>query len=817
MQSLTPCSPALLINIFIPMIPLSRRFASSVSMTGLFLILLLMGSASTSQAQQLGPGLRYTFAPVGSYLYESDDSALRSEFTYGGELGLGFGSYLQVSGEYLFTNEATTNLAEFSELPGLQDRSVDLRRYGGRLRINLRNEGYIPYLSAGTGILEFDPNQVEKTESIYATVGAGVTFRLAQRYRVSVGGELLSYRYDPVSTFIGQDIGTDLGQKTVYSPSLRASVEFFLGGRSLEEQTALDEAFREQFSGGLSNIRLTVDPFYGRLQFNDALGFPKDQNLYGVNAGFDLGPYVGLRGFYWRGAPGDEAFEDLGTDTEDIQLYGGELKLRLQPKRSRNIAPYGIIGGGYLDALSGYEDNIPAGTTPPEDRFFATGGVGLEVPLSSSILLVGDVRSLLMSGLDVDEVSDPNEVYGSLMYSVGVEFSLGGSGRKRRAPEAAAVERTEPAPTDDPTLTDREQALIARIDSLEQALQQQRALQQQAVLSDSAQGAAASARADSIPVQVELPADQAAAQRTSNLSDKTIMLPVPEVGEIYVRFGELPAGTAQPSGQTMSDIITRIQQGEAPRATQDAGGLSAQEVRQIVRDALRTQLRDVRADSLGGVMTQQQVERTVRQTLREYVREEGVATTSQSEIDRLEEQIESLRRQIRRQPGEGGQTTRIVGDQTRVVSGEQPFYRDFLGRPLQSVYPVVSLRGGQGPTQALLGVRGDYRRRTNSRFRFLPEVAVGFGNGATSISVLGNVTYSFLGTTTERNTGVPLTPYAGLGIGLASPEGLDLEFVGNVLLGVDYLTARGNSFFVEYSTLDLFDLNRFSVGYRVRF
>lgn len=797
-----------------------KRISNSLSKIGLMMALLLLGSATASQAQGLGPGLRYTFAPVGGYLYESDNSALESEFTYGGELGLGFGSYLQVSGEYLFTDGATTNLAEFSELAGLQDRSVDLRRYGGRLRLNLRSEGYIPYLSAGTGILEFDPNSVDKTESIYATVGAGVTFRLAQRYRVSVGGELLSYRYNPVSTFVGQDIGTDVGEQTVYSPSLRASVEFFLGGRSLEEQTALDEAFRDQFGGGLSNIRLTVDPFYGRLEFNDALGFPKDQNLYGVNAGIDLGPYVGLRGFYWRGAPGDEVFDDLGTDTEDIQMYGGELKLRLQPKRSRTIAPYGLIGGGYLDVLSGYDDNIPAGTTAPEDRFFATGGVGLEVPLSSSILLVGDVRSLLMSGLEVDEVSDPSEVYGSLMYSVGVEFNLGGGPDRRRPATTQAPPSETPAPeaapAEDPAMTEREQALMARIDSLEQALQQQRVLQD----SIRAQAAAQPVPSDSIPVQVEMRSEEEVRQErpASNLSDQTIMLPVPEVGEIYVRFGDLPAGAAaQPSGESVGDVVSRLQQGQTPQQQQAQAGLSAEQVQQIVRDAIREQMRQVRADTLGGVLTQQQVERTVQRTLREYVREEGTLdATAQSEIDRLEEQIEALRRQIRRQAVETGET-RIIEDQTRVVGDEQPFYRQFLGRPLQSIYPVVSLRGGQGPTQGLVGVRGDYRRRVNSNFRFLPEIALGFGNGATSISVLGNVTYSFLEGTTERNTGLPLEPYAGVGLGFASPEGLDLEFVGNILLGADYITQNGNTFFVEYSTLDLFDLNRFSVGYRVRF
>ena len=792
-----------------------NMLSTSSVMRIVLLCLVAMGLAASSHAQGLGPGIRYTFAPVGGYLYESDNAALRSEATFGGELGIGFGRYLQVSGEYILGNDLTTNLGEFESLAGLSERSVDLRRYGGRLRLNLSGSGYIPYLSAGTGILEFNPASVDKTESIYATVGGGFTFRLAQRYRVSLGGELLSYRYDPVSTFVGQDIGVDIGERTVYSPSVRASVELFLGGRSLEEQTAVDEAFREQFSGGLSSIRLTVDPFYGRLQFNDALGFPKDQNLFGVNAGFDLGPYVGLRGFYWRGTTGDEAFDDLSTTTEDIQLYGSELKLRLRPKRSSTVAPYGLIGGGYLDAMSGYEDNIPDGATPPEDRFFATGGVGLEVPLTRSVLLVGDVRSLLMSGLQVDEVSTPSEVYGSLMYSIGVEFNLGGGKRDRS--------RQAPAGVDDPAVSPREAALIARIDSLEQSIAMME--QQQAppadtsvVMETPSASSAPSAPPDSVTTVAVQPSEgEAQVIRASNLSGQTIMLPVPEVGEIYVRFGDLPAGTAVPQSGATADAISQLQQGQTGGGASD---LTVEQIQQIVRSAVQTQMQQVQADTTGALLTQQQVERTVRQTLREYVGAEGEANlTAQAEMERLEEQIEALRNQIRRQGNQPVREpeTRVVSGGTQVVGDEQPFYRSFLGQPLQGFFPVVSARGGDGPTQVLAGVRGDYRQRGASRFRILPEVMLGFGNGATSISILGNVSYTLFRALTERNTGLPLEPYVGLGLGIASPEGLDLEFVGNVMLGTDYRLDNGNIFFVEYSTLDVFDYNRFSFGYRIRF
>ena len=103
---------------------------SSVTRIVLF-CLVAMGLAASSHAQGLGPGIRYTFAPVGGYLYESDNAALRSEATFGGELGIGFGRYLQVSGEYILGNDLTTNLGEFESLTGLAERSVDLRRYGG--------------------------------------------------------------------------------------------------------------------------------------------------------------------------------------------------------------------------------------------------------------------------------------------------------------------------------------------------------------------------------------------------------------------------------------------------------------------------------------------------------------------------------------------------------------------------------------------------------------------------------------------------------------------------------------------------------------
>ena len=768
--------------------PFSRvhRFALAT-----VLVLLFVGSTLVAPTVAQFRDVGYTFEPTVQGVFEDDASAVQNDPLYGGALGLSFGRYFQASAEYLVNTGLTTEFANVDRLQGLIDRELDLRRYGARLRFNLYDRRVIPYLTAGSGILQFDPQGMDASRTLYGLAGGGITFSLQDRYRVSLGGEILSYRYDPVATFLGPTGASDIetGTDLVSIPALTASLSLFLGGRSLEEQTVVDQALQNQFGGDgfLRGVQLFVNPFHGRVEFNDALGFPKDQNVAGVNAGVSLGPYVGLRGFYWRGTKGANVTDEFASGFEDIQMYGGEMQLRLNFDLGRGFVPYAKVGGGYLDVMSGYASDIPEGTTPPEDRFMGTTGLGLEVPLTQSIKLSGGARALLMSNPNVEEAGDPGDVYGSLMYTGGIEFRLGG-GDDRPTPgaeppsllgrEEPRAESTEPSTQRD-DLSPLERRLLARTDSLEQAL---RALRRD---TGAASRSPASAESDGRPA--------------SNVSDRTMTVPIPESGEIYIRFGDggAPAQARRDTSQRGTPVTT------------DA-------VEQRVRRALQQQLGQ-QADSVQE-LTQADLNRLIERTIQDVTRQRETQDAQQrddarsQQMQRLQQEVEALRRQLR------GEASSPSTERRSTDPGPgAPFYRETLGRPLTYLVPITGFRAGEGPDQFQLGVRGDYRNTPRSKFHLIPELSVGLGGGEIAPTVLLGAAYTFLPQTTTELVGAPLEPYLGAGVGIASDGGFTFEPVTTLMFGVDYRLRSGRAFFLEYSTLDLLNTHRVHLGYRLRF
>lgn len=781
-----------------------------------FLLCVLVARPADAQFRDVG----YTFEPTVQGVFEEDQAAFDSGALFGGALGLSFGRNFQVSGEYLVNRGMTSNFSNIDQFEGLIDRDIDVRRYGPRLRLNLYDRRVIPYLTVGTGILSFDPEQAETSRTIYGLAGGGITFTAYDRYRLSLGGEMMSYRYDPVATFLGPSGAQNFesGTRLVSSPALTASLSLFLGGRSLEEQTAVDRALQEQFggSGFLRGVGLFVSPFEGRVEFNDALGFPKDQNMAGVNAGLSLGPFVGLRGFYWRGREGGVVSDNLAGGFEDIQMYGGELKLRLNLDLGQGFVPYATVGGGYMDVMDGYEDDIPANTTPPSDRFMGITGAGLELPLTRAVKFSGGARALLMNNPNQVEAGDPGDIYGSLMYTAGIEFRLGGSGRSGPAPQPDPVlvseEDAESDPkaevpadeTDEQTETER---LRARADSLETVVA---ALQGNATRGDTMR--ARTPPAQPAPARVDTAIRRAPGEAPrSNLSDRTMVVPVPEEGELYIRFGEDDA----PPSQAPSP----------PAASSGEDAPPADDVEQRIRSALREELgRQGRADSARAV-SDADLERLIQRTVQDAMgRREGEADrrdqnerqAQANQIQRLQNQIDDLQNQLREEEAERTQSAEQAQEpDTRVSAAGAPFYRETLGRPLTYLVPIAGFRAGKGEEQFQVGLRGDYRTSRSSRFHIVPELSFGVGGGSISPTVLVSGAYSFLRGTTTDLVGLPLEPYVGLGAGISSLGGFTFEPVITSMVGFDYRFNSGRRVFLEYSAFDRFSTSRVHVGIRV--
>lgn len=835
-----------------------RRLSAAAALLGLFLL-----AALPEPVQAQVQGASYTVSPTGQYVFfESDllgdgESRLENGFLYGGQVGLGFGQYLTLSGEYLLGDGF-----EVTGDGGGQD--VDLKRYGGQVRLNLGNfdfgeaGGFQPFLIGGAGVIEFDPEDLGTTENIYAKAGAGITFSALDRFTLSLSAEGMGYEYVPASTF---GVGTPGETETVYVPSARASLAIFLGGQRPGTTTAVDRAIREQFGGGLSNIRIFAEPFYGRIEFNEALktggdtgDIPRDQNVAGVNAGIQLGPQVGVRGFYWRGASGEEdVFDEFANDFEDVAFYGGELNLRFgSALAQRSFTPFLILGGGYMDFLSGYEGGTP------EDRYFASGGAGVDVPLSDALVLQGSARSLFMSNTDAEDVTTTDQIFGSLMYSAGLKFSFGGgqsrsvdeileeqrrSDRQRTQSEIEAaressnadvrrlqarIDSLEAARQQQLVDTEEEARLQEEVRQLEEEVQEEQAMQMQ--MRQQGQRSQQQRGQQQRSQQQRGQQEQGGQQQGSNLSGQTITVPVPERGEIYIRFGEGASGETQvetvygpptvvqggggavsqaPAGQaggtsgvTAQDIRSIVQQ-EMSSAGAEGRSLSPEEIAEIVRTEVRTEVRSRGDVDLSTRFLEEQLE-DERQERRELQRDlRSLREDLDEDLDNLDERTQRRPpREIVVEEGEDGETT------TRTVRGGTGGYQP------NSFVPFAGYTVGDA-NRFLIGARGNYGDDGSSLdllgFRFAPEAAIGFGDGF-SLDLIANGIVDINQLNRLVSAPEALQPYAGLGLGLTTETGIGI----NLLIGTEY-EIGGGAAFVEFGTLDFFDYNRFLIGYRTGF
>ena len=582
-----------------------------------FLALALALLASPAASAQI-QGIGYRFNPMATYVDFEGDAALSDGLLYGGGVGLSFGEFFELGGSYLYGGSFET---DFSGLSGLEDdptlqaalaglapRDVNVQRYGGDLKVNLATTAIVPYLTVGTGIVRLGPDgEAEATRSIYLLGGAGVQLTLADRYALSVSAEDFAYRYTLGSAFFRPEdfaatgLTTDnFSQVTTHNLAVRAAARVYLGGRRPGDFSEFDRAFQRQFSGGLAGLSVVLEPFYARANFNEVLPY-RDQAFVGGEAGFDFGPLVGLRGFYGRGIDTSDP-----TSFEGIQMYGGDIRFRLS--EGRGLVPFLSVGGGYLDVLGGYgtDEGAEPRNATAEDNPFAAGGAGVAFLLSPRFRAIAEVRGLLMSTQDEEDVSRPEDVYLSTLFRGGVSFGLGGKAGRRvdvvRRSELDAqrdqmeIERMQMQAQRDSMRAEmaalevarnqeraralarqnaREAAFDARIDSARAAgdadavarlrFEQGVARQRAAEARDAAGDAVIQERrwmADFYPGPAGAVEREVEVEEVEAAGERMVTIPLPREGELYVRYGP-------PGGVVIEDVTPAA----ALRAT--------------VRDALR--------------------------------------------------------------------------------------------------------------------------------------------------------------------------------------------------------------------------------------
>jgi hypothetical protein len=301
------------------------------TLSGLLLFALL-----APQAFAQVRGVSYTLAPEVGRLYFDRNAGLADDYYYGGMLGFGFGEFVELSARYSWAPDLRRDLSDIGGVTDavrqrlllLPEREITLRTYGGVLRLNLGTGGIAPFVKVGTGIMDISGDDLNRSRLIYATGGGGLQITASDRYAISIGAENLTYRQNLGATFFTADdldnaglIPQNFRTSLVHNWAASVALKVYVGGIAPGSETDVDRELRHQLEGGLRGIRMIVEPFYGVLNFNENLSYAANQRMGGVFAGINMGQYVGLRAFYWRGMPADEvAFEDL-------QAYGGELRL----------------------------------------------------------------------------------------------------------------------------------------------------------------------------------------------------------------------------------------------------------------------------------------------------------------------------------------------------------------------------------------------------------------------------------------------------------------------------------------------------------
>ncbi len=515
-------------------------------------LLALLFAAPPAAAQSLG----YVLTPAAERIQWDKDLAFKDDWLYGGRLGLLFGQQVELQPFYFFANNYPIDAARAASVfgPSSAGRSIDIRHYGANLQLNLARGDVVPFIRGGGGILQLRPDSGARRERVAVTAGGGIRFSLGG-VSAELYAEQMALRLNPLNVFGIDSISTGV------APTQRNIV---YGAAVSLPLSSMSE--RSEYDDGLHGSTAPIEPFVGQLRYASKLGLD-DQDLAGIRAGIDFSPQVGLRGFYWRGVNDDR------DGTAPVAGYGGEVQLNLNS--GPGISPYLVLGAGRLDFLDAFRD--PAGNTREDQGFLIAGG-GVSFRLTDRLSINAAVRDYVMTPeATLTDVSSTDDLTHNTMISGGLTFSIGGSSgassreaemrRQResldRAERQLAMQRERLA-----AQRERGDSVGMARDSMARGMDAQRAGRDQSdahrqMMREHGDSAMRRMHADSIV-------------RRDKDASRWITVPVPEVGEVILRYGVTPSGststTTSVQGLSLEDLRRLIRE-ELQRDSTDRGAM----------------------------------------------------------------------------------------------------------------------------------------------------------------------------------------------------------------------------------------------------
>ncbi|TVR59439.1 MAG: hypothetical protein EA422_14990 [Gemmatimonadales bacterium] len=491
----------------------SRSLIGALRLLPVAALLAVLGPPALATAQDVS----YSVFPTFEELRWDDAWGLEDARMPGIRVGIDFGPFFSLQPFYAWKDGVGIRdglePTEGSEVAG----SYDLQLLGAEFQVNFGHGAIAPFVKGGGGVLRTEDDVAGRRDRILLRGGGGVSFALGDRARGEVFGERFTTRLP--SPFIPGAVDSDdvpddgLVNSLVVGAGLRLPVG---GGYRATEGTF----------GILPGIY--IEPYVSRIDFDSRLRLPR-QYTAGGRAGIDLNQNVGLRAFYWRGVNDDI------DEWDDLDSYGAELQFALNT--GPGISPFLLVGAGRINFKDDFRD-LDDVARSREDHL--TLGGGFAIGLGDNTRIELGARSLFMTvDEEIGDVTSPDQLVANWQYSAGVSVALGARPRPRAAP----------TPTDpDRARFERElEALRAENERLRRGEDPERV--------------------------AEVPTRPAVAVADTLPAPRTILVPVPEVGEIILRYGPEYARAAP-------DTTVRV----------DTLGIQPGQIDALVSEAVRREL-----------------------------------------------------------------------------------------------------------------------------------------------------------------------------------------------------------------------------------
>lgn len=731
--------------------------------------LAILGIRANAQVEDIS----VTVSPTASYNWFDNNTAIKDGLMVGGRVGFAFGEYFELRGLYeksVDLKNTVNNLDLPKELDDwknkFESRNVDVDRWGGEMKANIPSGGYLaPYITLGTGVQTLKVDDL-KDKQIYVTAGLGAKINLNDRIVLNLEGKNTAFNLnrgnllfnEAEASSFEQYFGDDNDER-MYNWSVLAGLQFYLGGRESGKLTDLDRAYLRKFSGGLSGLKLVIEPGVAYVDFNKNLPF-SDTYLVGGSVGMDFSQYVGLRGFYYQ-ATQDKKFEKF----DDLSMYGGEIFARLNV--ARGISPYITLGGGYLNVYENkYTAKENAINPTLQDSYFVKGGVGVNVPVSKYFELFGAANLLYSTNKKAEnlhKLQDPNELLQSKMYNVGVRLNLGASSNE----DEILQETMEEA--------NGNKAYKERIKELEKELKKAykendsdraiRVIKEKQELENSSKGGS----------KVRLTPEE-----LQDLVEKTI-------DEVNAGYDKKKESDSKEDTNQRIERLERVLLEVNKKDYNQYQGVNGGNIQVDATQQILSELRELNA----------KVDNNAARLSALNGGDKTVIVTPQGT------QQVAPAQQVN--PAQTTTETQVQPQVAQTEEGNTGVVKSLFVNEGLSIDAGASIGSAVSP---VVGLRGHYGF-TNSNFELQPSIYFGLGKKG-GFGINANAIYKF-----NFETGPVVQPYLGLGVGYNKLDD-DSSLGANLVVGTSFNILDGK-LYVDYSALDLAKYNKVSVGYKFGF